>query len=181
MKKILTLSLVTAALVTGAMAKSENKQNMITIGATMNDSTLVNDEGVGAVLGFKYRRISDSNIVFGTNFDFNYFSGKDSNNEDTANFDFGGDILLGYHFDSVKTSVYGLVGYDAQMLGTDQSLSNGETGSVGYGWDFGGGVDWEFATDWHAIAEYKVYNMSLEGIVDYDYQRAQVTIGYDFE
>ena len=170
---------VTAVLTTGAMA-SEN-QKMLTLGASYNSSDLVKDSSAGGVIGIKYRLITDSSIVFGTNFDFNYFSGNDSDGQSMSNMDFGGDIVLGYKFDNVKTSVYGIVGYALQALGNDQRLSNGETGTMGYGFSYGGGVDWEFANDWHVIGEYKKYSMSLEGVVDYDYKRAQVSIGYDFD
>ena len=180
MKKFVIGSMIAGILVSAAAASQGQKT--IALGASYNDSELASSSKAGGLVSFQFRKVLDNGVVFGTNFDFNYFSADVSGEEDSVgNLDFGGDILLGYAFAQKRVQVYGLVGYDMQALGADKQLSDGTTGATGYGFAYGGGVDWNFSGKWHLGGVYKLYSMSLEGVVDYDYKRAQVSIGYDFD
>lgn len=163
MEKIIKLALASTLLGSSLYASGTSELH---IGVA--NAKIENENYAEFNIGLGYNKYFDSNIYFGTSFDFAYGSPKLASKSIDL-YTLSADLKLGYAFFDKKLAIYGIGSAAAQ------SIDSKDGGGFGYG----AGVDYRFTDKFALNVEYKTYDMSTSAF-DYDYEKAGINIKYSF-
>lgn len=117
-------------------------------------------------IGYEVVHIFDNRVVFGAGIDFDY-----ANLNEGYVMGYGADFKLGYNI--YKT-------LNLYALGSAKK-QNFESDFNGYGFGYGGGVDFKISRNLGAAMEYKTYSMKTESLSgDYDFDIFSFSMKYLF-
>ena len=125
---------------------------------------VLEESAIAYTLGYGYGSYKDSGFYWGGSFDFDMME-----LEDEAAYSYRVDMKVGYTPDK-KLAIYVLGGVAMQTIND----VNGQ--GLGYGL----GVDYRVFEQVAVSAEYRTYDMTLNGLMDYKYSLAGVNLKYTF-
>lgn len=165
MKKITLSVLMLASLSSTAFAEKS-------VALKAGSANIMQESVPMAFLSVGFTHTFSNNFYLGSIYNFGYGSmdqettGATDTTQTIAVGEMDIDLRLGYTVGSLD--MYGLIGAALQSIDT----------TSGAGLSFGGGADWRFAESFSVGVEYKQASMSLEGVVDYDYDLVSANIAY---
>lgn len=157
MKKIVTAVAIIAIITTAASAAV---RDLHVSGGT---STIANETQPIYEIGYGVSGYFDSGLMFGVDFNF----GTANTTKETT-YNYGADMKVG--FSPIKNaSVY--------AIGSVMSQSYANT--TGYGFGYGGGMEYRFNNSFATALEYKTFSM-ITKVGDYDFDSTQLKVKYTF-
>ena len=122
-------------------------------------------------IGYGGHTISDNGVYFGISIDFQGgtlpASSEANTTTETTYLGMSGDLQLGYA-PTQNLRIY--------ALGT--ALTQAINSISGAGFGYGGGVEYQVSKSFATAVEYKKYNMSLNGLQNYDYSTVGLNLKY---
>jgi hypothetical protein len=157
MKAIITT--ITALVLTTALSAETIKD--IHVGASSTD--LDNQTNTAYNIGYGVTKHTDSGIALGVSFDLGMIS---TDTEDI--YQYGGDLKIGYTYRDLSVYALGSV------------LSQDLAGGTGLGFGYGAEIEYRITESFAASAQYKTYDMELEGVTPYDFSSSTMNVKYTF-
>ena len=160
--KNISLALVLGLIVSSSAVSAAEIIKDVHVGVSQVE--VLGESALGYVVGYGYSRYSNNGLYFGGSF---YLDSVELE-YDTA-LAYGVNLKLGY-CPIKKLAIYG--------LGSAMQQTIGHANGLGFG--YGLGIDYRVFEHIAVSAEYKTHSMTLEGLIDYDYDLAGVNLKYIF-
>ena len=160
MKTQIAKMAIASLLITSSLNADFNSKS-ISVGVASVD--IMNESSMGYTVGFGYAKTISNNFYLGggVDFDINEF-------DEEASYAYGANLKLGYS-PLENFAAYGVVGALYQGIGE---------GTTGYGFGYGAGIDYKIFDSFGVSAEYVTNTMSLDGLIDYDYNKMSFNLKY---
>ena len=165
----LTLSVVGALALSSSSVSADIVKN-ISVGVTQVEVFEESATGFSVGYGFATDTLESSGLYWGFGFNFDMASlGEEAQFGGESVMAYGGNVKLGY----APINKLGLYVMGSVMM---QSIGN----ASGAGFGYGAGAEYRVAEHFAVDVEYKTHSMSLEGLLDYDYNTVGANIKYIF-
>lgn len=158
MKNIFTTLMLVSCLAFSAEATS---YKYVKLGGANHNIESLSSAGIN--FGIGVNKITQNNLFFGIDINFDYADIEDRNLAS-----YYSDIKLGYSLFSQKLSLYAI----GSALEQNYILH-------GYGFGYGGGVEYRAFKSLSLVCEYKTYNMT-NNASNYDYDNTGIYLQYNF-